>query len=269
MNTRRSLLTFGALLAAFALLAPGTAHAQAPTGAISAVAVEMGTSTGSVVVTWTIDTAGAEGEMIEVSHRDASSTGNSGWSDPTGVSKTAVKHTITGLNYDKEYEARARVTTDAGNSSVWVLSSEHSTEASRKVKPGQPEPPVRVASPAVTARDAMLDVEWLEPASELDITLYRVYYTPKGGAEKEKLVLAPSTSTTLTSLMNGTEYTIEVAAESAAGVGPRSRKVMGTPMAGATPTPALPLFGAFALGAGVLAAGRARLRRREQRRLTR
>jgi hypothetical protein len=33
---------------------------------------------------------------------------------------------------------------------------------------------------------------------------------------------------------------------------------------GATPTPALPLFGAFALGAGLLAAGRRRLRRRQQ-----
>ena len=36
-----------------------------------------------------------------------------------------------------------------------------------------------------------------------------------------------------------------------------------------TKTPALPIFGAFALGAGLLAAGRARLRRREQRQLTR
>ena len=51
--------------------------------------------------------------------------------------------------------------------------------------------------------------------------------------------------------------------------------VRGTPMAGGTtptptPTPALPFFGAFALGAGVLAAGRARLRRRaaERRQLT-
>jgi hypothetical protein len=39
----------------------------------------------------------------------------------------------------------------------------------------------------------------------------------------------------------------------------------GTP----TPTPALPIFGAFALGAGLLAVGRARLQRRRQRQLTR
>ena len=115
----------------------------------------------------------------------------------------------------------------------------------------------------------MLMVEWLEPASELEINLYRVYYMAKGGATKTKLVLAPDTSTTLTSLENGTEYTIEVSAESDVGEGPKSRKVMAMPMAGVTPTPALPIFGAFALGAGLLAAGRARLRRREQRRLTR
>ena len=270
MNTRRSLLTFGALLVALVLFGSSSAFAQGSIDATT-VMVETGTATGSIVATWTA-TGLAVGDMIEVEHRavTAGQTANQGWMGRVELALTATKHTITGLDHTKNYHARVRVVLGStGNPTDWTSSETSSDTDKAMAMPAAPEKPVRVASPAVTARDMMLDVEWLEPASELDITLYRVYYTPKGGTTMEKLVLAPSTSTTLTSLMNGTEYTIEVAAESAAGLGPKSRKVMATPMAGATPTPALPIFGAFALGAGLLAAGRARLRRREQRRLTR
>lgn len=78
---------------------------------------------------------------------------------------------------------------------------------------------------------------------------------------------------TISALDNDVSYDVQVRAiNDAKGEGPWSPADPGlraTPTAGATPTPALPLFGAFALGAGVLAAGRARLRRRAQRQLTR
>ena len=76
----------------------------------------------------------------------------------------------------------------------------------------------------------------------------------------------------IANLTNGMTYYVRAKAKNdAGGVSANwSDPVMGTPTAeGATPTPALPVFGAFALGAGLLAAGRARLRRREQRQLTR
>ena len=51
----------------------------------------------------------------------------------------------------------------------------------------------------------------------------------------------------------------------AVGMGAYSASKMATPTAmDPAPTPALPLFGAVALGAGLLAAGRARIRRRQQ-----
>ena len=79
-----------------------------------------------------------------------------------------------------------------------------------------------------------------------------------------------STEWAISNLENGMEYSVRVRAYSYDAAGDWSDEEMATPMEGAMiPTPALPLFGAFALGAGVLAAGRARLRRREQRRLTR
>lgn len=79
----------------------------------------------------------------------------------------------------------------------------------------------------------------------------------------------------ITALDNDVSYDVQVRAiNDAKGVGPWSPAepgVRATPTAGdmPTPTPALPLFGAIALGAGVVAAGRARLRRRAQRQLTR
>ena len=71
------------------------------------------------------------------------------------------------------------------------------------------------------------------------------------------------TSHTITGLENGQEYAVWVWAVGE-GEGTPSDARHATPMA-PTPTPALPIFGAVALGAGLLAAGRARLRRRALR----
>ena len=81
-------------------------------------------------------------------------------------------------------------------------------------------------------------------------------------------------------MINETVYLVRVRAVDGAGnMGNWSDNGSATPMAMGmpkppVPTPALPLFGAFALGAGLLAAGRARMRRqaqlrgrREQRRM--
>ena len=70
---------------------------------------------------------------------------------------------------------------------------------------------------------------------------------------------------TIDGLTNGVEYRVEVCAyddiEDDVGWGCKNAYEI-IPMA---PVPALPIFGAVALGAGLLASGRARLRRRELR----
>ena len=63
-------------------------------------------------------------------------------------------------------------------------------------------------------------------------------------------------------LENGMEYMLRVKAGNDVGYGPASDEVTATPM---MPTPALPVFGALALGAGLVAAGRRRLRARQRR----
>ena len=149
--------------------------------------------------------------------------------------------------------------------------------------------PHAVTGVMVEPGDKMLTVSW-DPAhpdsdatrTNLLITKYFVRYATSQTAtatrgewmpEKPMEVMGDMTTTMIEGLMNDVSYDVQVMAQNdAGGKGgwsadtPRSK---GTPMAGATPTPALPLFGAFGLGVGLLAAGRARLRRREQRQLTR
>ena len=63
-------------------------------------------------------------------------------------------------------------------------------------------------------------------------------------------------------LANDVAHEVQVAAENAVGMGPYSESAKATPMAmDPTETPALPFFGAVALGAGL--AGRAHMRRRQ------
>ena len=268
MSTRRTLVAFG-VLSALVLFGSTPAFAQAPTGVVANVRVATGTTaTGSLDVTWEITTALVVGEMIEVQNRQVKTgqAANAGWSDSASPGMTAVKHTFTGLDSSKNYQARARTVSPTGDPSVWVVSSDDGTTADDEsmAMPKAAQPPVMVGSPSVTVGDTQLMVEWLKPASEMPIQFYTVYYTPMGGTTMEKIILAPNTSTTLTGLTNDMEYSIQVAAQSSAGPGAKSMAVKATPKAGAgmpMPTPALPLFGILALFGGLLAAGRARLRR--------
>ena len=84
----------------------------------------------------------------------------------------------------------------------------------------------------------------------------------------ERQMRTTDLSVTIPDLMNGTEYGVIVRAyNERAGKnapGARSEEARQTPM---VPTPALPVFGALALGAGLVAAGRRRLRAQRQRQL--
>ena len=124
----------------------------------------------------------------------------------------------------------------------------------------------------------MLMVSWTEPASEKSITHYQVdYKTSSAATWMDKPMDVTAMEYTIDGLINDTAYLVRVrAVDSAGNMGEWSDNGSGTPMSDAVPTPALPSYGAFVLGAGLLAAGRARMRRRrlqlrgrEQRQLTR
>ena len=155
--------------------------------------------------------------------------------------------------------------------------SDYLTQATKAVPVApdpEPSPAVsKVADPMVEAGDKMLMVSWTEPASEKSITHYLLdYRTASAKKWMDKPMTVTAMNYTIKGLINGTVYLVRVrAVDSAGNMGEWSDNGSGTPMAdgdtdpGPDPVPALPIFGAVALGAGLLAAGRARLRRRELR----
>lgn len=94
------------------------------------------------------------------------------------------------------------------------------------------DPPSQVTGLSVDATgDGTLDLSWSAPASDASITDYSVEYTPAGGSASTVLVGSSATSYQLTSLTNGTEYSVRVAAASVVGTGSYSSAVTGTPAA--------------------------------------
>ena len=157
--------------------------------------------------------------------------------------------------------------------------SEYLTASTKAVPGPEPSPTVsKMAPPMVEAGDKMLKVSWTEPASEKSITHYQVdYKTASAKKWMEKPINVTELNYTISGLINDTAYVVRVrAVDGADNIGAWSDNGSGTPTGMPMPTPALPLFGAFGLGAGLLAVGRARMRRqaqlrgrREQRQMTR
>ena len=131
--------------------------------------------------------------------------------------------------------------------------------------------------------DKMLTVTWDEANPDMDATrtnlLIETYYVQYRESQtatslagewmpmEPMEVMGDMTTTMIEMLTNDVSYDVQVRAENNAGAkggwSAQTPRSSGTPTA-MTPTPALPLFGAFGLGVGLLAAGRARMRQRRQ-----
>ena len=118
-------------------------------------------------------------------------------------------------------------------------------------------PPTEVM---VTAGETMIMVSWNKPDMGAPMVKgYTVEYRLAGGAWSSMNVLMEREAT-IEGLVNGAAYGVRVMAYGDGDMrGEYSEETMVTT---GMATPALPLFGALALGAGLVAAGRARLRRR-------
>jgi hypothetical protein len=148
--------------------------------------------------------------------------------------------------------------------------------------------PRRVRGVTLTSGDKMLTVAWDAPTSagstKLMIDGYQVQWRLSQTADEQvgdwekypsntDFTKTPDmldmTAYEIADLVNGVSYDVQVRTVNDAKAkslwGPDEPGIRGTPSAdGATPTPALPLFGILGLGAGLVAAGRRRLRRRQQ-----
>ena len=192
---------------------------------------------------------------------------------------TTTTATITGLTAATMYQVRV-----AGRNRIgvgtWSDYTDVTTAAAAGATTTTGAGPVKMSEPMVEPGDKMLMVSWTEPASERSITHYLLdYKTASATTWMTKPMNVTAMDYTIKSLINDTAYLVRVrAVDSAGAMSPWSNNGGGTPKGGMpTPTPALPLFGAFGLGAGLLAVGRARMRRRqaqflgrrEQRQMTR
>lgn len=137
---------------------------------------------------------------------------------PTG--STATTHILTGLSDGVVYSFQVRVSGSGKPLSSVVVSH---------------NPPAQVSGLSVTATgNGTIDLSWTAPSSDMSITDYSVEYTPSGGSATTVLVGSAATTYQLTGLTNGTQYSVRVAAVSAAGTGAYSTAVTGTPAATST-----------------------------------
>ena len=286
MNKRRSLFVTGCLMVAFVVFASKATFAQAPDLVANSLEVDA-RSHDELSVEWEWVQGATDitkGEEFSLRYQAVT----------TGVAFDTTK-SITRM--DVELNANEsddyRVTLEGLKPStrylvevtpVGVTGVADGTAATAAGETDDADAPDDVRNLVLTAGDMMIMAMWDEATDNgSEVTGYQVQIkeADENKSEYEDVRSATdkdtSTSWVISNLENGMEYSVRVRASSHGVTDPDgwSDTEMAMPMAGAgggttpTPTPALPLFGAFALGAGVLAAGRARLRRREQRQLTR
>ena len=158
---------------------------------------------------------------------------------------------VSGLKHGARYEVQVQA---LGDNVQWK-DAEWSIAGSL-VTPPAPVPD-KLTDVAVTPGDGLLMVEWEEgDGNDVKVTGYKVQIKPDGKSWQSHYHEGTGTMTTVRGLTNGTKYHVRVKAINGSPTeADWSDVVSGTPMAGATPTPALPLFGVIGLGAGLLAAG--------------
>ena len=187
-------------------------------------------------------------------------------SDYAGGMKVAGDKTMVtfeGLKNGTTYQARVRATSSADVVGDYTIpDGDTSTPGAEAATVGDDDmddddgDDMMLAAPKITevmAGDGQITVKWgmVEGA-----TKYEARAVAGGNT---MLMSTEEMSATFMNLNNGMEYMVSDRAGNADGYGEWSEAMAATPM---MPTPALPLFGALALGAGLVAAGRARLRRR-------
>ena len=192
----------------------------------------------------------------------------------TDVTPTPGALTFTAMDWDT---ART-VTVTAGNDADTADESVSLTHGAESADSGYEG--ITIAGVAVTVNDndtAQVRGVMVEPGdAQLVVTWtvvdnatgYKVQWTSGGedydtGDRQATVTPGSTTSHTIDSLANGTEYTVRViATRTGANDGPPSAEVTAMPTAEPLPVPALPMAGAIALGLLLLGTGGRALRRR-------
>ena len=275
MHKRRSLFVTGVLLSALVLFGTTTASAQS----LAAVFVEGVTTAAldhdSIRVRWTIaDEDAANFSKItafEIRYQEGTGTTSTPVDpnepfmyaeadvDDRSIVVNELEHSMWYAFQVRAVDTEGVLPADLGETDWAPTATTPGGEAADHVeKTDLAEGPEQVKDLELVAGDMMIMATWDEADTDKDFPLtgYELKITPKDGSANI-MNIGVMEAYTFENLMNGTEYTVQVAARNEIAPGTYSDKEMATPMAGATPTPALPIFGAFALGAGLLGGGSA------------
>ena len=289
MSKRRSLF-IGALLPALVVLTVAAVHAGPPGDVPAGMTAATNSGYGRVLVDWMMAPSAEVGQdpatTYDVRYENVDCTTCDNGSEPTpggvdfdfradakivNTGDATTEFVVEGLKHNKRYifAVRGRNSSGAGgwdpmeaNEGVGITGSVGGLTLTAP-KPDD------VTGLELTASDALINAQWDETdGNGAAVTSYRVEYIESAKVSTSSSWTAIEKVTGLgaviANLENGTEYSVRVQATNGT-PGGFSKVEKATPMMmAATSTPALPIFGAFALGAGLLAAGRGRLRRRQQ-----
>ena len=171
-------------------------------------------------VTWN---APANNGGDPITDYDVGYTPSGGSETVVSVGGTATTKDINNLTDGVTYGVRVRAINGIG-AGAW--SSSASVVAA--------VPPAAPTSLSATGVSGGVDLTWTAPTDVggASITNYSVRYTPSGGSASTVLTGSASASYSLSNLTSGTQYTIEVAAVNAAGVGAYSASATATTLSG-------------------------------------
>ena len=146
------------------------------------------------------------------------------WTDIAGSGRATTTHTVTGLTNDTAYSFQVRAVATA------VLGAASDTKASTPLPPLPAKPSGFRATPG----DAEATLDWTDPIDS-SITGYQFQQRVSGNAwpaiwSSISASDADTTSHTVASLTNGTEYEYRIRAVNSRGQGPASDAVSATPV---------------------------------------
>ena len=265
MHKRRSLFVTGVLLSALVLFGTTTASAQLTNRSIATVTAAA-LDHDSIRVRWTLDDEGEDNvkniTAFEIRYQEGDG-GNLAVNPAEPFMYTEADEDdrslgVNELDHSTSYSFQVRAVDTKGDADDGETGETEWAPAggvTGVAETDEAEAPEQVEDLELVAGDMMIMATWDEADTDKDFPLtgYELKITPKDG-NTNVMNIGVMQEYTFMDLMNGTEYTVQVAARNAVDLGEYSDKEMATPMAGAMPTPALPIFGAFALGAGLLAA---------------
>ena len=196
--------------------APTQSAAVTPRGVPGAPGTPSGTAgNGQVSLTWSA--AAPNGSTVTGHVVEYAPAGGSPQTVTTGSASTA--YTVTGLTNGTAYTFRVQAVNAVGTGAL--------SAASSAVTPAVV--PVAPTALAGTIGNGSVAMSWTAPADNggSAITGYTVEYTPAGGSPLT--AVTSSSPYTLTGLLNGTTYSLRVAANSAIGRGEYTAAITRTP----------------------------------------